>query len=64
MIRSIKILVICSVLIDIKIQDKQDWFKVSKRAIVARGGKRILECYDGSLYFALKAIYPEYPWVS
>ncbi len=42
----------------------EDWYKMSPRDIIQKGGKSILQHYGSSLFKALASVYPQHTWDS
>jgi hypothetical protein len=40
----------------------EDWYYISKRDIIRKGGERLLRIYDESLEKLLRGVYPNYNW--
>jgi len=48
---------------ELGIRSSTDWYKVKSMDILSCGGQSILEYYyGGSLFYALKSLYPEHSW--
>lgn len=48
---------------EMRFASSDEWYSVSSSTIRAKGGGALLNCYDNSLYKALKTIYPEKVWL-
>ena len=46
----------------IAVQNLDGWYDVSMDQIREAGGEKLLEHYNGSIYKALKTIYPNFNW--
>eukprot|EP01027_Heterolobosea_sp_BB2_P018918 GEZU01026579.1.p1 GENE.GEZU01026579.1~~GEZU01026579.1.p1 ORF type:complete len:601 (+),score=135.41 GEZU01026579.1:14-1816(+) len=51
------------VAVDMQVKNFEDWYSVSVKEIIARGGGPLLkDYYENSMLLALQGIYPEHPW--
>eukprot|EP01114_Cavostelium_apophysatum_P023739 TRINITY_DN9046_c0_g1_i1.p1 TRINITY_DN9046_c0_g1~~TRINITY_DN9046_c0_g1_i1.p1 ORF type:complete len:1029 (-),score=223.52 TRINITY_DN9046_c0_g1_i1:186-3272(-) len=47
---------------ELNFSDKRDWAKASSSAIIKRGGKRLLDKYNNSIYQLVKNVYSDIHW--
>jgi len=48
--------------LDLPAGDRAAWYKVSRRALVSKGGSAVLALYNDSLPLLLRSLYPDFPW--
>lgn len=44
-------------------ESKEAWYSTPESKVIQLGGQRFLSVYGGSLYTALRSVYPNYDWL-
>lgn len=47
---------------ELNIKTFEDWYSINRYHILSKGGSRLLNFYNGSVYKIVQSIYPEFEW--